>query len=523
MMTLAALLYADARSTVNQCKAIRRSPGRAIMWGLFVLFIVAGIAVRVLRAADREHMRIEMLSPQLSTDAIVCFALAALGLAVAAGSKLAGLFAHPAEARFIIGSPATPFIATLYVQTRDIIVTSARRGIALLYAALIYLPDGLSVGGFLRDVVLIVLGFTAVAAVPLARQLLAKRLVPFAIALGWLLIVAGLAPVARDIATAVELPLPFGLIVHALPAWHPGRILLATAGPQYLTIAAVLAVSAALFLFVARRARDAYPELYELSMNRLHRTEKLRARMFGMRAVRSSQPVKVASMGAAAPAGVAIFVWRAWTEYRRSNDARATGIETGCCLLAGYALARFSGGHLKALLPVATTFSTVLFLVALARAAVLANELRRPLFWLSSATLFERLWALAVAHSWRMIGWFVLAAIGMAAGGAPFALIAAALFCGPAAVLLAVAIGYASYALLPNEIDQRGPMLFVRWILGYILLLPAVAAGILAFIITQAAVPGIAGGSITGLLEAALLIGFASWRLDNMSISSPRA
>ena len=45
-------------------------------------------------------------------------------------------------------------------------------------------------------------------------------------------------------------------------------------------------------------------------------------------------------------------------------------------------------------------------------------------------------------------------------------------------MLLVTAVGYASYALLPSDIDQRGPMLFVRWLLGYALVLPAVAAGI---------------------------------------------
>jgi hypothetical protein len=255
-------------------------------------------------------------------------------------------------------------------------------------------------------------------------------------------------------------------------------------------------------------------------MSRLQRTERLRNRMFGFSrsAARATPRAGVRTSAGPAPAGVAIFVWRAWTEYRRTNSARSTAIETGIFLVAGYATARLTAGHTMRFVSIATTLSTLLFIVALARAAALATELRRPLFRLSPATLFERLSALAIAHCWRVIAWFVLAAIGLAAGRAPLQIVAATLVAGPAAVLLAVAIGYASYALLPNEIDQRGPMMFVRVILGYIFALPVIAAGIIAGLIVHATLVAIGVAIVTAFLEAAALIGFASWRLDHVSI-----
>ena len=518
MTTLRALLYADARSTINQLKAIRSSPGRAIMWAMFALLIGAGIIVRILRAAQHKTLPIDTFSPQTSTDAIACFIIAGFGVTLAFGSKFAGLFAHPAEARIIIGSPATPFIATLYVQTRDIIVNSARRGIALLYGALIYLPDRLSPGAFARDLAIVVAAFTTIAAVPLARQLLAKRYAGVAVAAGSAFIAAGVIAGLRDLAEALQPAPPLGTLLLAIPEWHPGAVLLAATGTQVAALASILVFIAIVFVFVARRARDAYPELYELSMNRLQRTERLRARSFGAQRIRANLTTRSASMGASAPPGVAVFVWRAWTEYRRSNSARATAIETGILLVAGYVVARLTGTHSMRLLPVATTLGTGLFIVALARAAALAHELRRPLFWLSPATLFERLCALAAAHSWRMCSWFVLLAIGLAAGHALLGVVGAALIGGPAAVLLATAIGYVSYGLLPHEIDQRGPMLFVRVILGYVFALPALAAGVGAGIFTRSALTGLGAGAVTAIVESALLIAFASWRLDRMSI-----
>ena len=446
------------------------------------------------------------------------FAIAGFGVMIAFGSKMAGLFAHPAEARFIVGSPATPFIATLYIQARDILVTSARRGIALLWAALVYLPDGLSAGAFARDVALVLSAFTVIAAVPLARQMLAQRFVPYAVATGIGIAVAAAVPAVRDFAVIIEPTAPYGTGLYALPAVHPGALLLGSAGLQWTALGVLAVMLAALFLFVARRARDAYPELYELSMNRLQRTERLRSRMFAGRPARLASSALVTSKTISAPPGIAIFLWRAWTEYRRSNGPRATAIETAGMLGVSYAAARFTGTDMMRLLPVATTLATMLFIVALARSAALATELRRPLFWLSPATLFERLCGLALAHSWRLTSWFVLISIGLAAGRAPVLAIASTLVAGPAAVVLAVAVGYFSYALLPQDIDQRGPMMFVRVLIGYVAVVPAIAGGIAIGVFTHAALPGIIAGGAGALAETLLLIGISAGRLGRMSI-----
>jgi hypothetical protein len=521
--TLRALLYADVRAAINQIKSIRRSPGRVLIWLLFVLVIAAGIAARVVRALVPHGASYHVFAPRDAVDVIAGFTIIGLGITLAHGSRMAGLFAHPAEARFIIGSPATPFVATLYVQLRDIIVNGARRGLALLYGALIYLPDRLGPGGFIRDLVLILAAFAAIAALPLARQLMPLRYRPVAIVAGWAIAALGVLPLLHDLASAVPLPPPADLIAGALPGWDPGRLLLAGPPAQGLAIAVVLALVAALFVFVARRARDAYPELYELSMRRLQRTEGLRSRMLGLSGANAGARARARPLAAPAPTrvpgGVLIFVWRAWTEYRRTNSARSTGIETALLLAGGYAAGRFASGHdALVVLPFASTLSTLLFLYALARSAALAGELRRPMFWLSDATLFERLCGLALAHTWRLIAWFVLIAIGLAAGRAAPATVAASALGGSAAVMLAVAVGYASYALLPYEIDQRGPLMVARWLSGYVLAIPPIAIGIVIALVGGGALLAITGGTLIALVESAVLIGFASWRLDRMSI-----
>jgi hypothetical protein len=520
--TVSALFYADLRSFVNQLHEIRRSPARAIMWTFFALIVAAFIVLRIVRAARRQGLRVNIFPVVYSTDAIVCLGIILLGISLAFGSRFAGLFAHPAEARFIIDSPATPFVATIYVQTRELVRSGGRQGLGLLYAALFYLPEGLAAAALARDLVLIVVAFTAIGAVPLARQLLAKAAVPLVVSAGWVSIVVGTCALVRDAVVAFHPPAPLDALTR-IPDFHPGAVLLASTGVQVSTIVLLLAFTAVLFVFVARNARDAYPELYELSMKRFHRVERLRGRFFTATATAAGANVparRTRSTSGAAPAGVAIFVWRAWTEYRHTHDARSTGLETALFLAAGYAAARFTAfAHAGVVISIASPFVTLLFLLALAKSAALGAELRRPLFWLSDTTLFQRLCALSVAQSWRVIGWFVLAAIGLAAGGAPLLPILATSLTGPAAVLLAIATGYASYALFPSEVDQRGPLIFVRIILGYVLLAPAVVAGMVAGYFDRALLFGFAVAAATALLEGAVLIGFAAWRLDRMSIA----
>ena len=449
-------------------------------------------------------------------------AILALATTLTAGDRYAGLFAHPAEARFIIGSPAEPFIATLYVQTRQILRGGARQALGIFYLALVYLPRSLPASSLGRDLVMLGVAFSFVAAVPLARQLLPARLSPLAVVPGVLCGAVGLLVMLRDGALALAPNVPQAAsLARALPAWHPGAILVAGARTGDTAIAVFVACTALLFTFVAYVARDAYPELYELSMKRLARAERLRGRPFAWAARGTPAAlVRRESMTAGAPAGVAIFVWRAWTEYRRTNSARVTALETGLALVVGYGVARLTrvidSGTLIAF---ASPLVNIVFILAVMRSASLATELRRPLFWLSDATLFERLCALGIAQSWRLIGWCVLAGIGLATGGAALPIDVAALILGPCAVLLAGAIGYASYALLPSDVDQRGPLLFLRLLLGYVLAIPPLATGLALGLLEHAASPALAAAGGALLLEAVILVACAAWRLDRMSIA----
>jgi hypothetical protein len=519
--TLGALVYADVRSFVNQLREIRHSPARALIWLVFAGLIATLIGLRIFRAAHGVDLRGQLIGNRTILDVIVSLAIAAFGALLAFGDRYAGLFAHPAEARFIIDSPAEPFIATLYVQTRQIVRGGARQAIGLLYIALVYLPATLPAASLVRDLVLLCVALGFIAAVPLARQLLPPRLIPLAIAAGAACIVAGLLVIARDVAGTLFAAAPgAAAFAQRLPPWQPGEILVAGAREGTAAIAVLLLATAALFAYVAHTARDAYPELYELSMRRFARIERLRSRPFGWAARAPQAALRAESIVHGAPGGVAIFIWRAWTEYRRTNSARSTSIETALALFGGYGAALLIRAiSPETLIAFGSPLVNIVFILAVMRSASLAAELRRPLFWLSDATLFERLCALGIAQGWRLIGWCALAGIGLAAGRAGVPIVLAALVIGPCTILLAGAIGYASYALLPNDIDQRGPLLFVRLLLGYVLIVPPVAAGLAFGIFEHTVTVALLVAGATTLVEAAVLAGFAAWRLDRMSIA----
>ena len=515
-----ALLYADARSIVNQLHEIRRHPGRALLWGLWILMLGGFIALRLI--APHRHGAPASPGALAQTDLIVSAAVGYLGIMLFSGKTMTGLFAHIAEARFIIGAPVSPVIATLYIQFREILRRGSRVVLTSAYLILVYLPRTVPAPAIARDLLYVIGGFIALAAVPLPRRLLHGAAATIAAGFGVLCILLAIAPLARD--AAVLFPLPHGVmsVLLRLPDWHPGSMLTEPFDAHSALVFAIfVAVTAVAFLVLARTAGDAYPELYAFSLERFSRVERMRNRRLGGALAMRKTPGIAANIGTVTtentknvPPGAAVFIWRAWTHYRRSNSPRSTGIETAAILIAGFLIGRFAGDRIGALASISFAVANITIIFAIGAATRIGAELKKPLFWLSGATLFERLAALAVGDSWRVIAWCALLGIGLIAGGAQFGVDITAVVLAPCVILLATAVGYALYALLPNDIDQRGPLAIVRVILIYVLAAPAAGVGIACGILLSSAILGLIVAAAAAFVEAAVLIGFASWRLD---------
>jgi hypothetical protein len=511
---LAVLLYADARTIVNGWREIRRSPGRSVIWLLWVVLIAGWL---VLRSIAPHRNRLAGFDAVARCDLIVCLTIAVFGVFLAHGSSFAGLFANRAEARWIIGSPVSPFVATVYIQMRELVRRGARFAVTYTYLALVVLPDAIAPAVLWRDLLFGILAILAIGAVPLPRRLAHGPAAVACTLAGYALVALALLPLARDAAIALRAGGRAARFLLALPPWHPGLVLLEPPNAESAAIGLGLAVVAGTALAIlGAAARDAYPELYTWSCERIDRSARPGLRRFATSETVRAAPGPVSGVDPArVPAGAGVLLWKSWTEYRRRSTPRATAIETAGFLVAGYVAARLIGNaHPSAWFSIASAVGSLLLVFSSGFGLSFAHELRRPLFWLSGTTLFERLSGLLAGHVWRFAGWFVLFTIGLASGGAGVIPVILAGVTGPAMVVLAAAIGYAVFAVFPSEIDLRGPLAMLRVLVSYAFVIPALFAGIVTGVLFQSATFGLFATAIVALLEAAGLIGFAAWRLD---------
>jgi hypothetical protein len=513
MSGLGALVYADARTIVNAFHDIRRNAVRSTLWIsgalLFLLWLV-------LRSNAARHPR-PGIGALVQCDLVAAIAIVTFGVFLAHGSRFVGLFAHRAEAQWIIRSPVSPFAATVYLQLRELIRRSPRLAITFGYLAIVYLPNVVAPAGLWRDFIFFALALLAIGAVPLPRRL-ARGPIAFACrAAGYACIAFAVVALVHDATLAFGFRGSLAEMARALPAWHPGSVLLDPPGPRSVAVGVSLALIACVAIAaLGVAAKDAYPELYALSSEQIDRAARIGVR--GGIFARRAKPMRIRATIRDAryvPSGIGVFVWKAWLEYLSRTSPRVAALQAAGVFACGFILGKLVGyGRPQFWFEFAGIAFTVLLVSTVGFGVSLGHELRRPLFWLSGATLLGRLWGLLAGSAWRFCLAFVLAGAGLAAAGAAPAAIALIALAGPAVLVLLGAIGYAAYAIVPQEIDRRGPFAVLRILVSYALVFPAATAGIMAGIVTQTDLVGIATAAAASLAEAAALLAFSARKLD---------
>lgn len=505
MTSLRALAYADRRAALNDARRVLRSPGRIALWAGYALLLALLVGGRLARAGgSRAHGSLEA-----GADYFACGLLLTLVFSLAGGLGAIGIFRSRAEARFIIGSPVRAPLAIAYLQARETLRQSARWLFSVVYFAFVFAPRELGLMTALTDAALVIGSVAATAAIVVPRRLLSRRAGVLCAIAGIPLGLLAAAPAVRDIALQVPLPAAVAApILRSVPAWHPGRILLAPSPGWLLAVAALATLAIAI---LAAAGRDAYPELYALSIARIERRERRLQRRVHTAAVRS--PGR-SSLRLPAPAGVLAFVWKSMVEFRRlvspayiAGGAVALGV-------AGFGLARLMRLDSVVFGTLAGIAVNVIVVVGIGATNALAGELRRPLFWLSAAGMFERLLALGIARIWRTVVAFELIALGFAAGGGSPAdtLVLAIAF--PVLAGLLAGVGFAALALFPSAADQIGPVAALRFAASALLLLPPLVAYAVAAIGFNAPRTALLAGVLLALAETCALVGIAAWRLD---------
>ncbi len=513
MNDLLALSYADRRALVNALAALRKRPWRLLMWAFWIALIGGFGWLRTAGPGPR-HAAVPLWQLALQ-DFWACGFLATASIVLATGgARFTGFFGSRAEALALVRAPlATPLIAA-YLQARAIVTTLAQTFARFAYIILIGIPTRTTPLGLVRELALLAAATIALTSVMLPRALARGGWRIACIGAGCALGLAALLPLARDALLVVSTPAALAL-AHRLPAWHPGLVFDAVARGELAPVGAVLLVALLGGTAFVAAARDAYPELYELSLAHLElRTRSSAARARAADALPAGRRTRTAS-ARAAPRGALAFVWLDGLTWSRRAAPAVSGVIAALALGAGCAAGLLARGTDldTATITILTLLPNLTLAIASTAGIRLAADLRRPLFWLGEVSLFARLAAWTYASLWRDAAYYALVALGFGSLTRAPALAATLLGVALGLSVLARAVGTAVFALVPNALDQRGPAVLLRLALAYALVLPvAGVAGGVGFL-TGSLLAASAVGFVLAAAEAGLLIGFAAWRL----------
>ncbi len=498
-----ALLYLEWRYVRNQALAIARSPWRVGLWLPYALFIGYLVTTRTV-GGQRGASGPSLLDASLSTGiGGMYLGMLGLSIALAASGRVAG-FRSRAEAVLLANAGISPIAMALWLQGRRLTLSSGRYIGTLAYVFFVFSPKHVGIAATLRALFATVLAIAVPLGAELPVFLLARGARATAIRVaGYVLTAVGFAFgaagfVARDAIT------PF---VRATGI-DPGRIANAVLAGQPTTLAAMLAVLALSALAIRALGNDALPELFAMSQ------APLRTLGSGRRARVEPSPQSdvgtartVHSRDARVPRGALALVWKDWVAFKRRPGVPMLWLAGAafwlvCGIAVGELYLRFH--DLSLVLTLAAASGLLVFVGTPSAAALdLANDLGKPLFWLSHAPLRARIAAWTLARTWRGATAIVLAplAASVVLHETSFALAAYPIVFATMFALQSLGLGL--YAFFPNPLDTRGPMVFVRLIATAAFAVPAVLIAIV--------VAALSGNDLLAFVTCAAALAFEGW------------
>ncbi len=520
MSALQPLFYLELRQLRNTTVNLVKKPGRAIFWSVWLALIIGPqfFTGRSYRGG------LTHLAEPLATM-IALGALTLLFFTLLHGTRAPFLaFTSKADAHFLIGSPISPRVVGVWLQARRIVLDMAR-GLFFIVLYIVIWSRYHHPTGFVLTLFAF-FGLMSASAIPmvslrrrfgeLAITLLLK--IAITLALATLAIVAlayfgdGL-PLSEHFTSRI-VQLRLGTILNAL----------LSANPAYLVAFSALIIAACALGYVC--TRDLYPELYDVSLRAWHTYAKLRGGFFSRgqdKAVArtGTAPRKVTGIPPAFVHGALTIFWKEWLYFKRSGGWQFSLIMWGFIwAILGAAPFELSkrGGDQDLLFVVGISIGNLGLLFVAMASVSLAEDLRKPLWWLSGANLAQRLWAWLSAGAWRLAG-------GLTVGGCSAALAAhrpwLILPAVPVAILMSLyvkTIGLAAYAVFPSKIDARGPVAGLRILLTYLALLPTVVGALLGVLVHSPAL-GVAASLACLVAEMYGLVQFATWRIAGAGLS----
>jgi hypothetical protein len=515
--TFLTLSYADRRGLINTLRTLRKHPGRAVMWGVYALAILGFAFTKTLQPGNRAATPSPFMFAV--TDFWVCGLVVAFGVVLATGSaRWLGVFTSRAEALVLTRAHVRPVAVAAYLQVRAVISALAQGTVRFAYLVLFGIPAGSSWHALAAQLCFFAAAGAAVASVALPRALARGTTRIAMIAGGIVITVAAVVPLIADIVRLLHLA-GFGLLLRYVPAVHPGAVLRALGTGDLRGIAIPLAIAACASAAFALAARDAYPELYTISLANLDWRTRVRSGRRGGRtndAAATPRAANVRSTAGTRLRGALAFVWVDSLMFSRRVSPWVTALVSAVALAAGAGLATFTQhGNGEIVFGVIVGMVPGLYIAIASTTGVrLAPALRMPLFWLGSVPLSARLAAWTFGAFSRDTVLVALAAVSYAAVSHDTR-VPLLIFTGALGLLaLTRAVGLAVFAMLPNSLDQRGPAVLLRTLLCFTLIAPPVImSAIAAFVFGAPFAVTVMTGALIAIAEASILVTLAAWRL----------
>ncbi len=530
---LGTLRFLEWRRLVQRFCAIRRSPGRAALWTLGAIAVGFFVVARI-RAAQHAQ-RFDAIDPRITAVAGGTFALFVGAMLAGSRRKTVGAFESLAEARFIALSDVSPLLVLLWLQVRTSLSIVLRTILSIAFFLFTVSPNDQTGGATARYMLSLLAATYFLAALPLPVALsrapmtaVYRGIAACALALGAYTIVRAALPflfAETAVARFAEASPASPLAPAAADVLHGGW--------TGLIVLAILALGTTMLTVTV--ARDAYPELYEMTLGGIERISLRRGNSGSVFArarerlnaqLKSSRSPRVVTRGhTTLPRGAWILVWRGWLLFRRSRPLMRSvlGLLGWYALAAtlGFAFERGNQGFRVTLIGAGAGSISLAIVFSAFFAQTVALDLGKPLFWLVGSSTLARLVALVTGSVWRAV--LTLGGAGailLVVAGAPTLAVAAPIVAATLVVLLQTT-GYAIYALFPARIDQNGPLAIVRIFLALVsTIVPALVAAAVAFgaLALHVHVPAVALaliGATVAAIEGSLFLLFASWRIDS--------
>jgi hypothetical protein len=499
-----ALAWLELCYARHQLAAIARSPLRVVVWVPYGLLICFFVYARLMQHRDA-YVAFE-ISPSIATT-IGGFYFAMLGATIGfAASGRVAVFRSSAEAVLFSNAGLRPLTIAIWLQLRKLATSWTRWLGGFVYLFAVAAPHDPQPFALVRAFIAAALALAVQMTVELpvflaARGWLREPLRYFGwtvTALGGLYGIAGIFGPHFVEPVVQRLHVDPGSAVDALLHGSP----LATIG--------LVLVVAGLVASIAMLGDDALPELYAASRTTLaaqgQRWQPARPRFV----------VTKPGDSAHIPAGALALLWKDWIGFRRGRGTFRLWL-IGCigwaACGAGVAFGAMHWSDPSPLYTLAVTTALLVLLLAPYGASLgLAADLSKPLFWLSRSSLRERLAVWTFGRAWRggvSLGLAPLVA-GLVSANTPLAIISI-----PVTVTMywsLQALGVGLYAIFPNPIDARGPIVLLRLAATGLYVIPAALVGALGALSGSGAYVAVLAFVVVLGVEGVLVIEFSAFR-----------